>query len=168
MLVTEPAVAVNAPLVAPAATVTDPGTLRAALLSDRPTPIPPAGAAPDIVTVHVEIPPGSKLAGKHCSPVTVAAACDTLIVPPLPDTAIELPSASAPIVLLMGTETAPLLLAATVAVTTATTPLPIVFPFTPDARHVTDPLVELQFSVLPAAVSAGPATAPTEVSASAG
>lgn len=55
MLVMVPAVAVKLPVVAPAATVTEAGTVNRALLLESGTLTPPAGAAPDKVTVQVEV-----------------------------------------------------------------------------------------------------------------
>ncbi len=56
-----PAVAVNVLLVDPAATVTEAGTVSCALLLDSVTDAPPAGAACDNVTVHVDVPPVPRL-----------------------------------------------------------------------------------------------------------
>jgi hypothetical protein len=53
--------------------------------------------------------------------------------------------------------------AATVTVTTATTPLAIVLPFMPLAIHVEEPLVVLQVIAFPAAVEAAPLAILTEV-----
>ena len=61
--VTEVAVAVKMAEVAPAATVTETGILRKALLSDKATVTPPDGAAAVRVTVHVAAAPPAKLAG---------------------------------------------------------------------------------------------------------
>src|SRR5262245_45653756 len=61
--VTEVVVAVKLALVAPALTVTLPGTDTADALSDRLTTAPPAGAALDNVTVPVELFPPTTLAG---------------------------------------------------------------------------------------------------------
>lgn len=81
-----------------------------------------------------------------------------MIVPPVPETLSEVPLAKAPIVLLIGIESRLLLLVGeSVAVTTATTPLPIVLAFMPLARQITDPVPALQLIVLPAPVRAGPA-----------
>ena len=55
-VVTEDTVAVNPALVAPAATVTDPGTLTALSLLDRLTASPPLPAAAFRVTVHASLP----------------------------------------------------------------------------------------------------------------
>ena len=57
----------------------------------------------------------------------------------------------------MGSDTKLLMVEVNVTETTATTPLAIAFLFVPLARQVTDPLLVLQLSDLPAAVSAGPA-----------
>src|SRR4029077_52099 len=51
-----------------------------------------------------------------------------------------------------------LLVEATVAVATATMPLLMVLALMPVARQVTDPVLEMQLSVLPALVRADPAT----------
>ena len=52
-----PAVAVNVAVVACAATVTEDGTVKSALLVERDTVNPPDGALWDIVTVHNEFEP---------------------------------------------------------------------------------------------------------------
>jgi hypothetical protein len=71
--VTVPAVAVNLPVVAPAATETDAGTVNAALLSDIARVAPPLGAACEIVAVHVVVAPELTDTGEHASDVTVVA-----------------------------------------------------------------------------------------------
>jgi len=71
LAVTVPAFAVKVPLVAPAAIVTDAGTVSAALFEDNATEEPPVGAAFDSVTVHDEVAPGAIEAGAHCSAETV-------------------------------------------------------------------------------------------------
>jgi len=58
-------------VVAPAATVTEVGTVSAALLSETATLEPPVGAAWDNVTVQVALPPEMTVAGVHCKVVTV-------------------------------------------------------------------------------------------------
>lgn len=76
----------------------------------------------------------------------------------MPETAKVVPPGKAPTVLLRARESRLLVLAGErAAVTTATTPLPMVLAFMPVARQLTTPAPELQLSVLPAAVSAGPA-----------
>jgi hypothetical protein len=56
-VVNVPAVAVNVAVVPCAATVTDEGTVKSALLLESDTVNPPAGALWDTVTVHVEVEP---------------------------------------------------------------------------------------------------------------
>ena len=70
---TVPAVAVKVTLALPAGTVAEAGTVRAALLSDNETAIPPVGAAFDIVTVQVLAAPDANVVGLHASDVTVGA-----------------------------------------------------------------------------------------------
>src|SRR3989454_10164604 len=60
-------VTVNVVLVAPAGTVTLPGTVAAVLLLDRVTDAPPAGAGPFSVTVPVELPPPVTVVGFSAS-----------------------------------------------------------------------------------------------------
>jgi hypothetical protein len=67
----EPAVAVNVTEAAPAATVTDAGTVKAAELSASATAAPPAGAAWEIATVQLVLPFGAKLLLAHCRLETV-------------------------------------------------------------------------------------------------
>jgi len=64
-------VAVKLAVVEPAATVTEVGTVSAALLSESATLEPPVGAACDNVTVQVALPPELTVAGVHCSADTV-------------------------------------------------------------------------------------------------
>jgi hypothetical protein len=80
LVVTVPAVAVKFAVVAPAATVADAGTVSAALLSEIVTAVPPAGAACDMVTVHVELAPEAILAGVHASDDTVTAGAGAVTV----------------------------------------------------------------------------------------
>jgi len=51
--------------VAPLAIVIDDGTLRAALLLDKPTTAPPEGAAADKDTVQVDEAPAARLVGEQ-------------------------------------------------------------------------------------------------------
>ena len=59
------AVAWKVAVVAPAVTVTEVGTDKRALLSDRLTAVPPLGAAMDNVTVHVDTDPDTTVVGVH-------------------------------------------------------------------------------------------------------
>jgi hypothetical protein len=69
---TVPAVAVKLPVVDPAATVTEAGTVSAALLSETATEVLAVGAA-DNVTVQVDVAPDAIEEGEHCSDDTVIA-----------------------------------------------------------------------------------------------
>jgi hypothetical protein len=62
-----PAVALKVADREPAATVTDAGTVNAALLSEIAIAAPPAGAAFESVTVQTELAPEVRLAGLHCT-----------------------------------------------------------------------------------------------------
>jgi len=79
------------------------------------------------------------------------------MVPPLPESASATPFASTAASLLIGIESDPLAVDVIAAVTTATTPLPIVPEFVLKAIHVTIPADGLQVTPLPADVNAGPA-----------
>ena len=63
--------AVKVPVVAPAATVTLPGTVTLELLLDRPTLAPPVGAAALSVTVQLEVPGETTLDGLQLTLLTV-------------------------------------------------------------------------------------------------
>ena len=74
------AAAVKLAVVAPAATVTEAGTDTLVLLSETATEEPPAGAAFDSVTVHVEIPPDTTVFGEHANEETTTADVTRLTV----------------------------------------------------------------------------------------
>jgi hypothetical protein len=67
---------VNVADAAPAGTVTDAGMLRVEQASDRATAAPPAGAAPDSVTVQVALAPEDRLEGEQLRPERTAAGVD--------------------------------------------------------------------------------------------
>src|SRR5512135_2320528 len=69
-----PAVALKVAVVAPAATVTDPGTVSSVLFDDSVTAAPPVAAAFDSVTVQVLAALELRLAGAHASVVRFTAA----------------------------------------------------------------------------------------------
>jgi hypothetical protein len=73
-LVIVPAVALKVPVVSPAATTRETGTVTMALLSDRLTRLPPAGAATLSVTVQVLAPPDTTLEGAQSRDDTCARA----------------------------------------------------------------------------------------------
>ena len=68
-----PAGAVKLAVVAPAATVTDPGVVSAVLLDDSATAVPLVGAACEIVTVQLVLTPEATEVGVQVIPVTVVA-----------------------------------------------------------------------------------------------
>ena len=74
-----PAVAANVFEVDPAATVADAGTVKSPLLLDSDTTAPPAGAAADKVTVHVEVPALPKLEGLQDNELTAVAAAKEMV-----------------------------------------------------------------------------------------
>jgi hypothetical protein len=149
-------------MVAPAAIVTEAGTVSAAvLLSERLTTVPPLGAVVESVTVQVDVDPDVTLAGAQLS---AEIGESTLIVPPVPETLREVSFAKTPITLLIGKLSrlsGPV--GESVAEIMATTPLPMALVLTPVARHVIAPTLVTQLSILPAVVSAGPAIALREV-----
>ena len=164
-VVAVPALAVNVAVVAPAATVTDAGTVSAALLLDKATEAEADGAM-ESPTVQVDVAPDSTELGRHCSVETVGA---TLMTPPLPVSARNVPSEAAATVLpIVRVSEDCVLDGDTVAVTTATTPLAIVLAFMPLAKHVTDPVPEEQVRVFPEDDKAGPAVRLNALMAAAG
>ena len=88
-----PALAVKVAVAAPAATVTDAGTVNVLLLEERLTTVPPLGAASDRVTVQVEDEADSRVAGLHCSAETVGR---TVMVPPVAVMSALYPLGNAP------------------------------------------------------------------------
>lgn len=150
-----PAVAVNVADVAPADTVTDPGTVSALLLEESVTVAFPLGAGAESVTVQVDLVPAASVVGEHCS---LRPADRTVTVPPVPPTVVALPLGKAPKspVMEIGTEV-PALAVPKLTVAVATVPLPMTLAFMPVPTHLTAPLTLLQAMVFPTAVSAGPA-----------
>jgi hypothetical protein len=71
-----PAVATNVAVVLPAPTVTEAGTVKAAVLLDSVTVAPPVF---DTVTVHVALPPDPRLVGLHVNPLSPAAAARAIV-----------------------------------------------------------------------------------------
>jgi hypothetical protein len=147
----------------PAATTTEAGTVRAGLFADSVTVLPPAGAADEIVTVHVALAPEAILAGEHCKPVTDCSGGKTVMDPLVPVTQVAFPLGRTPTSPPRDNGTvAPLETAPRVTPTMATTPLLTEAAFIPVARHVMDMLLEEQLKDLPALVNAFPATAVIE------
>jgi hypothetical protein len=142
---TVPPVTLKLAVEASAPIVTEFGTVTIPLLEESATVAPPAGAGPESVTEQLDATPDATDVGEHCNVDTLrdgetgGGAGVSEILAPVPETAIAAPLGSTPVTLLSGSETEPLAAAVSVAVTTATTPLPIVLEFKPYARHVAIP-----------------------------
>ena len=118
----------NWALLAPAGTVTLPGSVTLALLSDSVTANPPIGAAPLSATVQVDVPGAFTLAGAQDRLLNVAGGGGwmTVIVPPVPEPGIFSAPGLAPRTSLIVTGTVALLVpAAIVNAIVATVPLGI-------------------------------------------
>ncbi len=150
----------NEAVAEPAATLTDCGTVTAALLLLNATVVAAVAAVLN-VTVQALVEAPDSDAGVQITELSVGVAVVTVMVPPVAEIDPALPAAVAPCTL-------PKVMAAVweaVALSTATTPLPMGLALGPDARQVYDPLFEVHDSDLPAAVSAAPAVAETPLSA---
>ena len=140
--------------VAPAANVTEAGTVRVLLVVDKATAAPPVGAGPVNVTVHVELLEALRAVGTHARDVTVGRA-PPVTSPPVADRGMFRPSAdAAKLSIAIAVVTTP---TASVRFTVATVPLAIVPPFIPYATQVYPRRTGAQLNDLLAAVSAGPA-----------
>ncbi len=69
-VVTASAVMTNEAVLAPEITVTGVGTVSKALLDRTVIPTPPAGAGFEMVTVHVELPPATRVDEVQLKPLT--------------------------------------------------------------------------------------------------
>src|ERR1043166_6556984 len=116
-----------------AGTVTDRGTVRGLLLSDRAMMVPPAGAVRFNVTVQVEVPGTLRGLGLQVSEVILGAGAATVITPPTLLIWMPLPAAEAATV-----SASPIELVTAVAdrvmLATATTPFGITLVFSPVSR----------------------------------
>jgi hypothetical protein len=143
-------------VVAAAATVTEAGTVKAALLLLSATGAPPAGAALVRVTVQALVAFGPMVEGAQVNDES-STDVRTVIVPPVPAIIVPFPVGDAPTAAReIGTTEPPAAVPST-TVAVATVPLPIRPAFIPVARQETDPLAAAQLTVFPAAVRAGPA-----------
>jgi hypothetical protein len=152
---TAAAVAVNVAVVNPALTVTEAGTVTEALLLDRLTLAPPAGAAAVRVTVQVLVPGVTTEAGVQLR----LAGCGRVMVtvPPAVITAIGSPPGvvpSAPAICTV--DDVLLVVGETVNVAVATTPEAMAVVFSPVTRQIIEPPPPLQATDLSAALAAGP------------
>ena len=83
----------------PAGIVTAGGTVKAELLLLKPTAAPPAGAAAVSATVQLMEAPPVTDAGLQLRDDT-AGVVESVIAPPVPDTVIDVPVGSTPVILL--------------------------------------------------------------------
>jgi len=159
-----PAVAAEVAEVEPAGTVTEAATGSIELLLDRATVVPPLGAAAASETVQVAWAPDARLVGEHSSDDRAGCQFVTVTEPNVDAMVAADPFAKAApgAQTQMGT-VEPLVMGASVTVTVATTPLPIVESVAPIAMHVTEPLTGLQLSVLFAAPRAVPGATTSEL-----
>ena len=112
----------------------------------------PVLLVPVTVAVNCAVWPPDKVAEPGVTLIAMADVLLTVSDPPAPVIDPDDPSDSASLRLVTCIAEEPLALAATLAVTVATTPLPIGFPFNPATIQVRP----LQDKVLPAAEAAGP------------
>src|SRR3954451_14048893 len=96
VVLTEVVEAVKLALVDPEATVTEAGTVTAALLSASVTGVPPVGAAALNVTVQVELAGAITDAGEQLTVLMVGCHPCTVIVPAVPDNVLGPPAGKAP------------------------------------------------------------------------
>jgi hypothetical protein len=136
-----PAVAVKVVVVAPAATVTDAGTVSEALLLASVRFEPPVGAAAFKVAVQLATALALRLAGLHARDEMVGTVTIAFVVAV---TASALPRGSTPTGLLIVIAVVPAV-GVSVSVTVAATPEAIVLAFAgPASRQVTEPLAGAQ------------------------
>ena len=157
-------VAVKVPVVWPAVTVMFAGTVTLALLLERPTVVPPVGAAELSVTVQVE-EPGEFTGELHDRPLTVCIVTlpprlDAEICDPFTSTAtgFEIPIAAEP----AGAADA------TVKLTFAMIPLVTTPPCVPDKTHSMLPEPDEQVTAVFAADAAAPVVTTTPEKSAAG
>lgn len=134
MAVTDAPLAVNVAAADPAATTTEDGTVKFALLLFRASVMPPEGAAALSLTVQVEVPGTAIDDGLHTKELTVGVD-PTVIVPPLAVTEIDAAEGEEAIAFVRATLREPTP-AAGVTETVATTPLEIAVVFRPEATHL--------------------------------
>ena len=136
LLAIAPAVAVKIAAVFPAVTVTDAGTVNAAVLLESVTVAPPAGAGALSEAVHVDPPPVMRLAGAQLSAPRAGSGGDAgTTTPPTPFVTSRFPPGSAPnaFATLIAALATP---DAIVTLTTATTPFCITVVFMPANRQM--------------------------------
>jgi hypothetical protein len=160
LLLNTPVVTLKVAEEAAAATVTDPGIVKAESLFDNTTLAPPAGAFPFSFTVQVELLELPRLAGEHDNELTEGQA-PPVTTPPVEVSAVVYPRGDAAKLLLigMGVVVAP---TANTRFTTATVPFEMIPESDPDTIQLYVPTVPEQLRVLEALVDAAPAVAEIE------
>jgi len=154
-LVDPPLVAVNWAVVAPAATLTDAGSVTAVLLLVKVMAVAAVAAALSVTVQVLDDAPVSD-AGVHATALRIGTAeVVTVTVPPVANRGTAVP---------VGVDVSPVAIVradvwVAVTATVATTPSAMAVAFMPSAIHVYVPLPWLQVSVFPAPVSAAPAVA---------
>jgi hypothetical protein len=161
-VVMDEAVAEKVAVVAPAGTVTDAGTDKAALLSEIETKAPPAGADPERVTVQVDEPDPVMVDGVQVNEDTVTAGAGTTTTPAEPSAVMELPAKEDAMVSPTATDRLRLAPVESVKFTEARTPFGIALAFRPVRRQVVEPGELLQYKVFDALAAEGPATTLTD------
>jgi hypothetical protein len=153
-VVIAPAVAEKLALVAPAAAVTDAGTVRFALFDDTASTEPPEGAAPLNAAVQFDTPPEFNDVGEHVNPVTVTGGggARTITVPLTPVSGTVVADGVAPTT----PTTSIVAVAAAVTSMMATTPSGIVVWLKPVSKHIYVPVPALQLMLFPAPLAAAP------------
>ncbi len=153
-LVTLAAVAVKLAALAPAATITEDGTVKLALLLLNATLAPPLGAAPLKLTVQLVLPGVVSADAWHVNALTTVVE-PTVTWPPEALVAIAAPEEEAATALLIPTLIE--LLPTGVRVMVATIPFPMPAVFSPLPTHIAEPEAGAHCSVFCAAVRADPA-----------
>jgi hypothetical protein len=159
-VVTAEAVAVKVADVLPAGTVTDEGTLRAAVEDEAVTAAPPDGAAPDSVTVHIEVAGAINAVGVQPSAVTLTGVPVVGKAMVAPEVVVGIPApadvALTPLFIVNGTAVADVVDAIRTTMF-AMTPFTIALVLIPVTTQIVDPaVVVLHSTVFPAADAAGP------------
>jgi hypothetical protein len=155
-----PIEAVNVPEVAPAVTVTEEGTVRAAFALVSDMVAPPAGAALDRLAVHVVLLLEVNVPLAHARLLNTGVGLTTVTVPPVALVASPSPARDADrgsITPMYAADAFP----PTVTATVARTPFAITFEFAPEAMQVYMPEPPAQSIDFAAAVAAGPGATTT-------
>ena len=162
MLPMAAAVALKLADAAPAATVTDVGTVRVGFVLVRMTAAPPAGADPVKATVQVEVPDPFRVAGRQDTDATVGKTgapfgelAPPVTIPPVVKSTMPFPAGEPAALWLIPMEVL-VKPEAMVKFTIATTPFEMMAAFIAEATQANVPEPPKQFNDFPAPVIAGP------------